>query len=86
MGGSARWLALGGATLCALALGVVSAPQGLAAAQPPPVSPVPAAGTPALVPSGTTEQVRQLMQCGGIAYLVFGKVRPPKPQRRPRLG
>jgi len=23
---------------------------------------------------------------GGIAYLLFGKVRPPKPQRRPQLG
>jgi hypothetical protein len=68
MGGSARWLALGGATQCALALSVVSAPQGLAAARPPPVSPVPADGTPALVPSGSTEQVRQLVQCGGTVY------------------
>ncbi|HEY6279646.1 MAG TPA: hypothetical protein VIX86_25330 [Streptosporangiaceae bacterium] len=23
---------------------------------------------------------------GGIAYLVFGKIRPPRPPRRPRLG
>ena len=48
MGGSARWLALGGATLCALALSAVSAPQGWAAARTASVA-VPAAGTPALL-------------------------------------
>jgi hypothetical protein len=35
-----------------------------------PVSPTPAAGTPALAPTGTTEQVRQIVQCGGTMYAV----------------
>jgi hypothetical protein len=35
-----------------------------------PVSTVPAAGTPQLASTGTTEQVRQLAQCGGTMYAV----------------
>ena len=35
-----------------------------------PVSSTPAAGTPQLAPTGTTEQVRQLAQCGGTMYAV----------------
>jgi polyisoprenoid-binding protein YceI len=35
-----------------------------------PVSPIPASGTPALAPTTTTEQVRQLVECGGIMYAV----------------
>jgi hypothetical protein len=35
-----------------------------------PVSTHPASGTPALAPTGTTEQVRQLVQCGGTMYAV----------------
>jgi hypothetical protein len=34
------------------------------------VSPVPANGTPTLVDTGTTEQIRQLVQCGGTMYAV----------------
>jgi hypothetical protein len=34
------------------------------------VSPTPANGTPTLVDTGTTEQIRQLVQCGGIMYAV----------------
>ena len=34
------------------------------------LSPHPAAGTPALAPTGTAEQVRQLAECGGIMYAV----------------
>ena len=34
------------------------------------VSPVPANGTPTLVDTGTTEQIRQLVDCGGIMYAV----------------
>jgi hypothetical protein len=34
------------------------------------VSPVPAKGTPQLAVTGTTEQVRQLAQCGGTMYAV----------------
>ena len=39
-------------------------------AQTGPVSPVPATGTPALAPTGVTEQVRQLVECGGTMYAV----------------
>jgi hypothetical protein len=34
------------------------------------VSPTPATGTPTLVDTGTTEQIRQLVQCGGTMYAV----------------
>jgi hypothetical protein len=34
------------------------------------VSPVPASGTPQLAPTSTTEQIRQLVQCGGTMYAV----------------
>jgi hypothetical protein len=56
-----------GAALCALAAGVCA---GTASAQTGPVSPVPATGTPALAPTGVTEQVRQLVECGGTMYAV----------------
>ena len=35
-----------------------------------PVSPTPAKGTPALASTGTTEQVRQIVQCGSTMYAV----------------
>jgi hypothetical protein len=41
-----------------------------AAAQTGPVSPVPDTGTPALAASGTTEQVRQIVQCGPTMFAV----------------
>jgi hypothetical protein len=41
-----------------------------ASAQTGPVSSKPAKGTPQLAPTGTTEQVRQLVQCGGTMYAV----------------
>jgi hypothetical protein len=34
------------------------------------VSPTPSTGTPTLVDTGTTEQIRQLVQCGGTMYAV----------------
>lgn len=34
------------------------------------VSPTPTKGTPTLVDTGTTEQIRQLVQCGGTMYAV----------------
>jgi hypothetical protein len=43
---------------------------GPASAQTGPVSAKPAKGTPQLAPTGTTEQVRQLVQCGGTMYAV----------------
>ena len=65
-----RLLVGSGATAVAGAL-VVSA-FGLvpAVAQTGPVSPTPDTGTPALAPSGSTEQVRQLVQCGSTMYAV----------------
>jgi hypothetical protein len=41
-----------------------------ASAQTGPVSAVPAAGTPQLAATGTTEQVKQIAQCGGTMYAV----------------
>jgi len=35
-----------------------------------PVSPTPVAGTPTLVPNGTTEEIRQVADCGGTMYAV----------------
>jgi hypothetical protein len=35
-----------------------------------PVSATPASGTPELAPTNTTEQVRQIVQCGGVMYAV----------------
>jgi hypothetical protein len=65
-----RWLAWSGAsaTGCALVLSALGLTP--AAAQTGPVSPVPASGTPALATTGTTEQVHQLVQCGGTMYAV----------------
>jgi hypothetical protein len=58
------------AVLSALAVGGSGLVSGVAAAQSGPVSPRPASGTPALAPTGTTEQVRQLVGCGGTMYAV----------------
>jgi hypothetical protein len=72
MTGVGRWLRRNapGAALAALtASGTVLIP-GMAAAQTGPVSPTPATGTPALAPTGTTEQIRQLIKCSGVMYAV----------------
>ena len=53
----------------ALALSVYGA-AGTAIAATGPVSSTPASGTPQLNATGTTEQVRQLVQCGGTMYAV----------------
>src|SRR5882757_6439092 len=53
----------------ALALGALAL-AGPASAQTGPVSGTPAAGTPQLAPTGRTEQVRQLVKCGGTMYAV----------------
>src|SRR5581483_5719739 len=71
MGGTGRALTrASGAVLGALAVGMTSLWPGVATAQSARVSPVPAAGTPQLAQSGTTEQIRQLVQCGGTMYAV----------------
>ena len=55
------------AGVAVLALGWSATP---AQAATGPVSSTPAAGTPQLATTGTTEQVRQLAQCGGTMYAV----------------
>ena len=84
MRGSRRWLLLS-APGAALALAVTAsglapaaaahapaAPRASlgAVAQTGPVSPIPASGTPELAPASTTEQVRQLVECGGTMFAV----------------
>jgi len=53
-----------------LATAATQASHARSALQTGPVSPVPASGTPTLAPTGTTEQVRQIVQCGGTMYAV----------------
>jgi hypothetical protein len=64
-----RWLTLNGAGVAAvLVVGATGlAPAGAATG---PVSATPAAGTPQLATTGTTEQIRQLADCGGTMYAV----------------
>ena len=69
-----------GALACALVAGVTAVtPAGSAAvaarsvsrsAVTGHVSPIPAIGTPQLAPTGSTEQVRQIAECGGTMYAV----------------
>ena len=58
------------AALSALAVSGSGLMSGVAAAQSGPVSPTPAAGTPALGTTGSTEQIRQLVSCGGTMFAV----------------
>jgi hypothetical protein len=53
---------------CCLPASALAAPASAALAGA--VSPTPAKGTPTLADTGTTEQVRQLVQCGGTMYAV----------------
>jgi hypothetical protein len=62
-----RKVRIGLAGVAVLALGWSAGP---AQAATGPVSSTPAAGTPQLATTGTTEQVRQLAQCGGTMYAV----------------
>jgi hypothetical protein len=59
-------LLLAAASACCLGV----APGAQALAQTGPVSSTPASGTPTLAPDGNTEQVSQLVQCGGTMYAV----------------
>jgi hypothetical protein len=65
-----RWLAWHGAAAVAAVLTVAAAGLAPAAAATGPVSAAPAAGTPQLATTTTTEQVRQLADCGGNMYAV----------------
>jgi hypothetical protein len=79
-----------GVLACATAAAIAgTAPAGATAGRPAqhgsathstasgPVSPIPASGTPELATTGTTEQVRQLVQCGPFMYAVgtFTKIK-----------
>jgi hypothetical protein len=72
MQGVRRWLLCNApvAALCALTASAAGLMPSVAAAQSGPVSPHPATGTPALAPTGTTEQIRQLVACNGVMYAV----------------
>ena len=65
-----------------LALGAFAAASPTMAAQAStgPVSTTPASGTPELAPTGTTEQIRQIVQCGSTMYAV-GKFTIDQPGR-----
>ena len=65
-----RKLGVRGALIAVATAGAFSLPAAPALAQTGPVSPTPVAGTPTLVDTGTTEQIRQLADCGGIMYAV----------------
>jgi len=54
-------------TCCLPATALMTTP---ARAQTGPVSATPAVGTPTLAPASTTEQIRQIVQCGGTMYAV----------------
>jgi hypothetical protein len=61
-----------GALASTLALGAFAAvaPTMAAQASTGPVSTTPASNTPQLAPTGTTEQIRQIVQCGSTMYAV----------------
>ena len=65
-----RWLAWPGAGAAVAVLAVGAAGMAPAVAATGPVSATPAAGTPQLVTTTATEQVRQLVDCGGTMYAV----------------
>jgi hypothetical protein len=58
----------GGLAASSLVVAGLAAPAMAVAGGPPSVTP--ASGTPQLAPNGTTEQVRQLVQCGSTMYAV----------------
>jgi hypothetical protein len=58
------------ALIAATAAAALCLPAAPALAQTGPVSPTPVAGTPTLVPNGTTEEIRQIADCGGTMYAV----------------
>jgi hypothetical protein len=70
MRGRACWLVRYGAGAVGSSLAVTAFALTPAAAQTGPVSPNPDTGTPALATTGSTEQVRQIVQCGSTMYAV----------------
>ncbi|HET7245289.1 MAG TPA: hypothetical protein VFJ07_10685 [Streptosporangiaceae bacterium] len=65
-----RKLGVRSALIAGVAATAVCLPAAPALAQTGPVSPTPVAGTPTLVATGTTEEIRQIADCGGNMYAV----------------
>ena len=65
-----RKLGMRSALIAATATAALCLPAAPAMAQTGTVSPTPVAGTPTLVPNGTTEEIRQIADCGGTMYAV----------------
>jgi len=67
-----KYVFAAGIAAVTLVLGIPAAQAGTGGEHPPAgvVSATPASGTPQLSSTGTTEQVRQLVQCGGTMYAV----------------
>ncbi len=65
-----RRLGAGGALSAGIVITALCLPAARASAATGPVSPTPVAGTPVLVPNGTTETIRQVADCGGTMYAV----------------
>src|SRR5690349_7696500 len=65
-----RKLGVRSALIAGIAATAVCLPAAPAMAQNGPVSPTPVAGTPTLVATGTTEEIRQIADCGGTMYAV----------------
>ncbi len=65
-----KWRACAMASTAALAAGLMISTAVPAVAATGPVSATPASGTPELAKTGSTEQVRQIAQCGGTMYAV----------------
>ena len=65
-----RKLSVRSALIAVTATGALCLPAVPASAAAGPVSPTPVAGTPVLVPTGTTEEIRQIADCGGTMYAV----------------
>jgi hypothetical protein len=67
-----KYVFAAGIAAVTLVLGIPAAQAGTGGEHPPAgvVSPTPASGTPQLADTGTTQQVRQLVQCGGTMYAV----------------
>src|SRR5215471_11306836 len=63
-------LGVRGALIAAGTVGALCLPAVPASAATGPVSPTPVAGTPTLVATGTTEEIRQIADCGGTMYAV----------------
>jgi hypothetical protein len=65
-----RRLGAGSVLIAGIAVSALCLPAAPALAQTGPVSHTPVAGTPTLVATGSTEEIRQIADCGGTMYAV----------------